>query len=186
MRRAAKSGNLIFLARPSARGSAQGHTSDVILTYSHNIASSLLYEGGAEKAATPLRTREVKTAGAARLLINAKGVTRRFILRPGRGCGVAHALLRAAWMAVMALETSLVEDMLYAAGLRASSATSAKPRPASARRAASSARAVAPCAWRLFSSAVAFSASTIRRSDLTVGEGETYVCFCRSFPRDLA
>jgi hypothetical protein len=41
------------------------------------------------------------------------------------------------WMAVMALPTSLVAPMVFSASLRTSSATTAKPRPASPARAAS-------------------------------------------------
>ena len=41
------------------------------------------------------------------------------------------------WMAAMALATSVVEDMVFSASLRTSSATTAKPRPASPARAAS-------------------------------------------------
>ena len=41
------------------------------------------------------------------------------------------------WMALMALPTSEVEAMVFSASLRTSSATTAKPRPASPARAAS-------------------------------------------------
>ena len=41
------------------------------------------------------------------------------------------------WIALMALPTSLVEAMVFSASLRTSSATTAKPRPASPARAAS-------------------------------------------------
>ena len=52
--------------------------------------------------------------------------------------GQGKALMRAlSWMARMALSTSVVEAMVFSASLRTSSATTAKPRPASPARAAS-------------------------------------------------